>query len=239
MKILAVNGSPRGERGNTFIMVEEFLKGARKLGAQTEHILLSKKNIKHCIGCFACWVKTPGTCVIKDDMSELLPKLDVDILIFATPLYVDNVSGLMKNFMDRMIPVASPYFEKDENGESVHRFENHSKPKIVVISNCGFPEQTHFQVLELLFKRVARNMHSKVIAEIYRGEGEMLKNKSFLLKPILHRYKKLLRRAGEEVVNNGEISEKLKLDLEKPLVPYDRYIKGANDHWDKLLKERN
>ena len=58
MKIVAFNGSPRGAAGNTHIMVESFLAGAEAAGAETENILLTDRKIGHCIGCFACWLKT-------------------------------------------------------------------------------------------------------------------------------------------------------------------------------------
>ena len=240
MKITAINGSPRGKNGNTFVMVEEFLKGAKSEGAEIDHLLLSDKKIHHCIGCFNCWVKTPGKCVFEDDMTSLIPKMNSDILVYASPLYVDNITGLLKNFIDRLVPLASPYFEKDKNGECVHRAdENTQLPKLVVISNCGFPEQSHFQVLHLLFQRMARNMHTDVIAEIYRGEGELLKNKNLLLKPFLYRYKKLLQGAGKEIVKYGKLSDELKNKLAKPIIPEEQYIQSANKHWDKELSKIN
>jgi multimeric flavodoxin WrbA len=238
MKITAFNGSPRGRKGNTHIMVEEFLNGAREAGAETENIFLVEKEIKHCLGCFQCWTKTPGQCVLKDDMAELLSKfISSDIVVFATPLYVDNVTGIMKNFMDRIVPLADPRFEKDEGGECRHlsRFEKH--PRIVVISNCGFPEQSHFQVLKLLFKRVARNMGSEVIAGIYRGGGELLGNPLLILKPLIWKYKQLLRQAGREVVENLKLSAETSAQLEAPIVPEEQYIKGANDHWNRILSQ--
>ena len=115
MKITVFNGSPRGKRGNTFIMADEFLRGAEAAGAQVEQVLLVQKKISHCTGCFRCWVKTPGKCVIEDDMTVLLEKImATDVIVFATPLYVDNVTGLMKNFMDRILPLGEPYLVKDE-----------------------------------------------------------------------------------------------------------------------------
>jgi len=236
MKIIVFNGSPRGEKGNTHIMVEELLTGAKEAGAEVENVFLVKKNIKYCLGCFDCWTRTPGKCVIEDDMEELLPKfINSDIVVFATPVYIDNVTGIMKTFMDRLLPTADPHFERDANGEYRHRSRYEKYPKIVVISNCGFPEQSHFQVLSLLFKRVARNMHSKLIAEIYCGGGEILKQKILILKPLIGKYKKLLRRAGKEIAENLRLSQETITKLEKPIVPYDQYIKGANKNWDKLL----
>ena len=236
MKITIFNGSPHAENGNTHVMVESFAAGATQAGAEVENIFLAKKEINHCRGCYACWIKTPGKCVIKDDMAELLDKLiHSDVVVFATPVYVDNVTGIMKNFMDRIMPVADPHFEKDQGGECVHLAKFDKVPKLAVISNCGFPEQSHFQVLALLFKRIARNMRSEVIAEIYRSGGAILKNAPLILKPVIHMYKKLLQKAGAEMVENGRLSEATTAELQRPLVPEDRYIAAANQHFDKLL----
>ena len=236
MKITIFNGSPRAEAGNTHIMVGAFIKGARKGGAEVENVFLARKEINPCRGCFGCWLKTPGECVIKDDMAELLKKFaGSDIVVFATPLYVDNVTGIMKNFMDRLIPGGDPHFEKDEGGECVHIIRTEKRPKLVVISNCGFPEQSHFQVLELLFKRVARNMRTEVIGEIYRGGGAILKDAPLILKPVISKYKKLLQKAGKEIVENQRLSKETRLKLEKPLIPEERYIAEANEYFDKLL----
>lgn len=236
MKITIFNGSPRAKKGNTHFMVKEFSKGAEQAGAEVENVFLAKKKIHPCRGCFGCWVKTPGKCVVKDDMAELIKKFaGSDIIVFATPVYVDNVTGIMKNFMDRLIPGADPHFEKDEGGECVHISRSEKRPKLVVISNCGFPEQSHFQVLELLFERVARNMRSEVIGEIYRSGGAILKDAPLILKPVIREYKKLLQIAGMEIVEKQRLSKETRSKLEKPLISDDRYIAAANEHFDELL----
>lgn len=238
MKITVFNGSPRAEKGNTHIMVKEILKGAEAAGAETENIFLAGLQIEECLGCFTCWTKTPGTCIIKDDANALITTLiESDVIIFATPLYVDNVTGLMKTFMDRCIPLLDPHFETDPGGETVHRMRHDHYPRFVVVSNSGYPEQSHFQVLSLLFRRIARNMHTEVIAEIYRGAGELLGAKNVLLAPFLTKYRKLLRRAGEEIVSEGRLSEELKKKLEKPMIPHDRYTGFANTYWDKEIRK--
>jgi len=102
MKITAFNGSPKGDRGNTHVMVSALLAGASEAGASVENVLLAKEKIGHCIGCFTCWTKTPGKCVLKDDMESLLKLyMASEIVIMASPLYVDHVTGIMKDFMDR------------------------------------------------------------------------------------------------------------------------------------------
>lgn len=242
MRITVFNGSPRVENGNTHTIVSAFLKGARKAGAETENYFLAEYDIKPCRGEFNCWLKTPGQCMIKDDMAELRQKMkDNDIIVFATPLYVDNVTGIMKNFMDRMVAEGDPHMEKDENGECRHVLDDRKIPKFMVISNCGYPEQSHFQVLQLLFKRIARNFHTEVIAEIYRGGGGLLNSGDLLLKPLIFKYLKLVEKAGREVVENMEISERTKEELEKPIIPskdyVNDYINSANKYFDKCLEK--
>lgn len=239
MKIIAFNGSPRAEKSNTHVMVESFLAGARDAGADTENIFLAKKKIGHCLGCFSCWWKSPGTCVQPDDMAELIGRyLAADVVVFATPLYVDNVSGLMKNFIDRLLPIGDPHFEKDPGGEVRHVSGAHKGPKFVLMANCGFPEQSHFQVLRLLAQRMARNFQTEIAGEIYRGGGSLLQDEE--LKPLVDAYKSLLRIAGSEVAKNGKISAEISRRLEQPLIPApnfaDIFIANANVFMDRMIE---
>ena len=107
MKILAICGSPR--RGNTEAMLRKILDGATEAGAEVELVLLKDKNIKHCDGCMAC--EATGTCHVDDDMPGILRKvLYADALALGTPNYFNNVSGLMKDFVDRI----NPYWESEK-----------------------------------------------------------------------------------------------------------------------------
>ena len=240
MRITIFNGSPRGARGNTHFMAKEFMQGAEEAGAEVENVFLVEKAIKPCRGCFVCWRETPGKCIIDDDMAPLLEKVMAsDVVVFATPLYVDNVSGIMKVFMDRLIPLVDPHFEIDKGGECRHavRGENLKRKKFVVISNSGFPEQSQFQVLRLLFRRVARNASCELAGEIYRGGGELFSVKSQWIAHLLAGYKALLRNAGRELVETGRISDATTARLEEPLVSDEQYIRGANRWWDKAVRK--
>jgi multimeric flavodoxin WrbA len=232
MKILVINGSPRGKKGATFLMAEEFLRGVESVGGETEHILLSEKKIHHCVGCFTCWTKTPGVCIFEDDMKELLNK-SCDVLVFASPLYVDNISGLLKNFMDRTLPSALPLMAQDKRGETVHEPRS-PPPKILLLSNCGFPEMSHFQVISHLFKRVARNMRTELIGEILCPEGPLLLFAEGEVAQIVENYKKLLQQAGREVVQKLKISRKTRKALQKPLIPKKIYIQEVNKSFLKF-----
>lgn len=239
MKISVFSGSHKGREGNTLIMVEEFLKGAEEAGAETENIILAEKDIKYCKGKFKCWLSTPGKCTIHDDMDNLLPKfMNSDIVVFACPVYFDNVPAVMKNFIDRLAPVLLPHFEEDIKGEYRHSKRYGKYPKIVVISNAGLPGQTNFEVVSFFFRRLARSLHTEIIGEIYRGEGEIFRaQNNFMLKPLLGKYKKLLRSAGKEIVENQKLSEQTIKELEKPIVPPSLYIKFGNEEMDRMSKE--
>lgn len=234
MKIVAINGSPQGKKSVTYLMVEEFLKGAKNAGANTSHIILSELQINNCVGCLSCWRKVPARCIFDDDFSKIDWR-DADIIVFATPVYVDNVTSLLKNFIDRSVYLANPKIEKAENNESLHLpcSTNEKRTNFVIISHCGYPEQTHFDVLKLFFRRYARNHKSDLIAEIYRGGGPLLLNDSTALQPTILNYKKLLQKAGWEVTANLSISKNLQTELEKPLIPDELYIHEHNKAFDK------
>lgn len=136
-------GSPRGESGCTAKMLKYILGGMEQGGAETEIACLNKLKIHHCIRCFNCWIKTPGKCAYNDDMVALLQKyIEADFIILATPLYVYNVSGLMKNFIDRIIPLGLPLIEESKSrpGVTVHpmRYPASKPKKLLLVSSCGF-----------------------------------------------------------------------------------------------------
>lgn len=203
MKIVAINGSHKGKSGNTDIMVTAFLKGAQAAGAEIVNIFLAKKEIKYCK---ACWFNSSGQCVIKDDMSEIMSLMEgADIRILATPLYFDNISSRLKVFMDRLIVTASPYWEKVKDEECRH-LTTHLSPKLIMISNCGYPERSNFQVISHWIKRVARNMDTEVIGEIYASQGALLGTQVEELRPIIFNYLQGLERAGKEIVSDMRLS---------------------------------
>ncbi len=99
MKILAIVASPR-LKGNTNYLVDETLREAAKLGAQTEKLILSQYNVNPCIGCDDC--ASRDSCVLKDDGEWILGKFcEADGVILATPVYYYNVSAQLKAFIDR------------------------------------------------------------------------------------------------------------------------------------------
>ncbi|MBW2263553.1 MAG: flavodoxin family protein [Deltaproteobacteria bacterium] len=102
--LIAFVGSAR-RGGNTDTLVSEALSGARKRGATARRIRLADLDMRPCRGCMRCF---SGRCKShRDDMDLILgAMLDARALLFATPVYFWNVSGLMKTLWDRMLPLA-------------------------------------------------------------------------------------------------------------------------------------
>lgn len=106
MKVTVLVGSPR-KGGNTELMVDEFVKGAKEVGHEVEKILLADKNVGGCKACEYCFAHD-GECVQKDDMTEIIKKLDeTDCLVLASPIYWFNVTAQIKAVIDRLYARAS------------------------------------------------------------------------------------------------------------------------------------
>jgi len=235
MKILAINGSPRGKKSNTDRILQPFLEGAREAGAETETVYLKGKTINPCIGCFTCWTKTPGVCIHKDDMPKLLEKLrQADVVVYATPLYVFTVTAQMKAFMDRHIPLLQPFI-LERDGQYIHppRYESRHG-KVVLVSNCGFPERHHFSGLVETFRCFTSNPDSELVGTILCAGGELLKQPA--LQEGLQWYIEAARQAGREVVEQGRVAPETLETLDRPLVENPAvYSRMANAYWNSVI----
>ena len=99
-KVLIVSTSLRAG-SNSDILARECAKGAKDAGHEVEYISLKGKKIEYCIGCLTCQMK--GSCVLKDDMAEIMAKVkDAQVIVYATPIYYYEMSGQMKTLLDRM-----------------------------------------------------------------------------------------------------------------------------------------
>lgn len=231
MRIVAFNGSPRAAEGNTEVLLQAFLAGARAEGAETEVIYLATKNIAHCTGCFSCWTKTPGECVHRDDMPDLLLRVrSADVAVLAFPLYGNMVPGLMKDFIDRTFPLGHPAIKKI-GGQYIHptRYAD-GKHRSVVISNAGFPETHHFDGLKATFRQSADNPHAELLGMICCAGGPLLRTPGAVEK--IRWYLDATRSAGHEVVRNGRIAPTTQAVLDRSLASDPgEYAGWVNDHW--------
>jgi multimeric flavodoxin WrbA len=229
MNILAFNSSPRdNETSKTELVLQKFLEGARRAGAAAETLYLRNYQIKHCLGCLDCWLKSPGRCVQKDDMTEQLfdRYLQADLVVLASPVYCATMNARMKLFVERTLPMMDPMQEPEELGGMPHRFEK--MPKVVCLGVCGFWEQNMFDAMSLTWRV---GLGGDLIAEIYRHSSEFLSIPEFQtqVQPVFD----ALAQAGEEVVRQGQVTPETMAALTQPLGPPEIMARLAREFWSQ------
>ena len=101
--VIIISSTPR-VGGNSETLANEFARGAKDAGHNVEVVNLRDFNLNYCIGCYSCH-KT-GKCFRNDGMNELAEKLlNANVIVLATPVYFYSMSGQLKVFIDRLVPV--------------------------------------------------------------------------------------------------------------------------------------
>ena len=110
-KVLIISASPR-KGGNSDLLCDQFLKGAKEAGHDTEKVFLREQKVNYCMGCGVC--NNTHTCVQKDDMKNLLEKMiNADVIVLATPVYFYTMDGQLKTFIDRCVSRYTDISNKD------------------------------------------------------------------------------------------------------------------------------
>jgi len=219
MNVLAINGSPHMGEGNTASILNPFLEGMKYAGANVELFYTAKLNIGPCNGDMSCWYVNPGVCGQKDDMHMLLPKIkEVDVIVWASPVYYSGITGPLKNIMDRQLPA------------NVMGEKRSKKQKAVLVSTCGAWEVSMFDPLLAQMKAVYNNPEEgfefagALLRPMAEGMKEMIKaGETSLVEGVF----KAAREAGHQLVKDGKISEDVQKAVSKELMPRDAYYKAA------------
>ena len=138
MKVIGFIASAR-KTGNTAWAVNKILEGVKEKGSETERFYFNDLNIKPCQGCFGCKTGQKPGCVLIDDMRQVFTAIeDADVLILGSPLYMGQMSGQAKIFMDRLssqfMPRFSPFYK-----------ERYKKKKLILVFTQGNPDASMFQ----------------------------------------------------------------------------------------------
>ena len=174
MKVIGVEGSPR-KNGNTEKLVKTILDSASENGAETTFYKLTAMNISHCLGCFNC--RETGTCVTNDDMQVLHEEIQAsDAIILGSPVYMWQVSGQMKRFMDRLVPFIRPDFTTRLKG----------KKSTFMAFTQGNPDKNafkpYFEYLENLFSFLHYDVQGTIVATGTRDKNDILQKEDILKK---------------------------------------------------------
>ena len=228
MNILLINGSPKGKRSNTYKLATSFIEGIKeKEEVVLEEISVNKLEINPCLGCFSCWNKTPGKCVIKDDMEEVIEKLLwADITVWSFPLYYFNVPSKLKTLIDRQLPMVLPFMVKDaESGSHPARYDVSNK-RNVLISTCGFyrTEGNYDAVISMFNHLLGKDNYEK----IFCAQGELFRVPE--LSKRTNEYLGYVKLAGQEYISD-KITKETKSKLNTLLFLKETFEAMADASW--------
>jgi multimeric flavodoxin WrbA len=166
LKALVLNGSENEE--STVNTVSDYLVDFLRINDhKVDVMVLRNEKIAPCLGCFGCWLKTPGECIINDVGRDLPRKvIQSDMVFLLTPVTFGMYSHELKKALDRVpCPVLLPFF-KNINGEIHHAKRYDKYPTLVAVGVLPNPDSESESTFTTLVERNGINLHTKAISNI-------------------------------------------------------------------------
>lgn len=156
--------------------MEVFRQLAEEIGSagfEVDPVDLGRLRIAPCTGCFGCWVRTPGICVIDDAGRETArAALRCDLLVFLTPIAFGGYSSELKKAVDRMLPLLSPFFTRI--GGEIHHLPRYPvSPSVLGVGLLDRPDPERERIFRTLVARNALNYHSPRHAAVVVADGAL------------------------------------------------------------------
>lgn len=229
MKILAINGSYRGEKGHTHKLLSYMCSGAMADGADFEIVTLAKLKINRCLGCDTCHSPDHSLqCVYaeKDDVAEIFSKMAAaDLMIYATPVYVFGISSLLKTFLDRLYCTSHVNeLRVTQSGMFFHHINEAvcSKPFVSLICCDNLDAAMPVNVRDY-FRTFARFMDAPHVGELIRNGGkifEKVNNPAGLEHfPLIRKVTAAYEQAGFELAQSGRIQPATQKQANQEIIP--------------------
>lgn len=131
---------------------------------------LSELKIANCTGCFGCWTKTPGKCVIRDDATRIYPCIArSNAILYVSRLKYGGYDTVMKTMLERAIPIQQAFI-RIHQGET-HHVQRNVIPKKAVIIAYGDIDDEEQDIFRELIARNARNMNFENYEIIFTSES--------------------------------------------------------------------
>jgi multimeric flavodoxin WrbA len=225
VQVVAINGSPRMEKGNTALVLREFIDGMIEGGSNVELFYASRLEIKPCAcGRLYCWNDKPGECCIHDEMQSLLSKIKAaDILVLATPVYIP-LPGDMQNFINRLCPLLDPVLV-NRDGRTRARFrEDVNVKKIVLVATSGWWELGNLDTVVRIVQELAEDASVEFGGAVLRPHSSMMTINGKITedgKSVLD----AAQRAGFQLIKEGKMQEETLHEISRPLISEEDFAK--------------
>jgi len=229
MKIIAINGSYRGDKGHSRHLIDLLFEGAQAAGADCEVVTLARQKINRCMACGEChmpehYLKCINT--EKDDVARIFAKIAAaDLLIYATPVYVFGISGLLKIFLDKLYSTSDiNEMRVTQSGLFFHHIDAAicSKPFVSLVCCDNLDPEMPRNACEY-FRTFARFMDAPHVGELIRNGGRLFgygqDPKVVELFPKIGEVYEAYRQAGRELALNGRISRFVQRRANQDVIP--------------------
>lgn len=247
MKILAINGSHRGGKGHTQFLIDRLFQGAAAVGAACECVCLADMRINRCLACGRCHDDDHYLrCVYdeKDDVRSIFRKMaEADLIVYATPVYVFGMSGLLKTFLDRLYGTGNTFdLRLSESGLMFHHIDRAicSKPFVALVCCDNLEALTPHNVLDY-FKGFSKFMDAPQVGVLVRNGGRLAGHgrdpARLVAFPRLRASYEAYEQAGRELATEGRIHRLTQRRANQEIIPVPLFgmLKRLPLRW---LKER-
>jgi hypothetical protein len=159
MRAAVLDGGTAGDR--RLDGLREALGGVLAAAGWTAKVLaLERLEVGRCSGCFGCWVRTPGECVVQDDAGRVTEAIvDSDLTVLLTPVTFGGYSSLLKRVLDRQLCLVSPFYVC-VGGETHHARRYERYPALAGLGAMVAPDPEAESIFKALVGRNALNLHA-------------------------------------------------------------------------------
>ncbi len=223
-QVIAINGSPRMERGHTHTLLDAFLQGMIEAGAETQTVYPSRLDLKPCAcGRLYCWNDKPGECCVKDDMQGLYPKLKAaDILVLATPVYIP-LPGDMQHFINRLCPLLDPALEMRAGRTRARLREDVRISKFVLVATSGWYEIGNMDTVVRIVRELAEDASVEFAGALLRPHTSELKSGG-MITPGGQSVLDAAHTAGCDLIRGGTMKPETLAAVSRPLISLEDFM---------------
>lgn len=223
MKVVTLNASPYGARGNVGRLLTAFTSGLEDAGCEVTGFAVPKLDIKPCRGALLCWHTRGERCVHTDDMTRINDAMETaGLLVLATPLYVDGMTGALKTVLDRMVRRVSASVELRDGRLRHLDTSNGNRTAIVLIATCGLWRMDNFDPLVAHVRAVSRSHNSPFAGSLLRPHAPSVLTLGVDSPPV-QAVLEGARRAGREMAADRAMSDEAVAAVSRPLMDIEAY----------------
>lgn len=168
MKITILNGSPAPSAFDAYLA--ELRSGLEAEAHTVAQLDLRSLPLRYCVGCWGCWVKTPGECVARDASLEMdRAVINADFVLWAAPLKMGFPAAPLKMALDKHLPLIHPYMVVD-HGEAHHLKRYARYPRVgLLVEKEADTDERDLQIVTAIHCRTALNFKTRLEFSLTTG----------------------------------------------------------------------